>query len=64
MRKVEDGDLERVRADLAEVHERHEVGLDSARPDAVARRRKTRQRTARENIEELCDPGPSSSTGR
>jgi len=55
--KIEEADLERVRADLAEVHERHEIGLDSARPDAVARRRKTRQRTARENIEELCDPG-------
>jgi len=46
-----------VRADLAEVHERHEIGLDAARPDAVARRRKTGQRTARENIDELCDPG-------
>src|SRR4029077_3375301 len=57
MRKVEQSDLDRVRADLAEVHERHEIGLDAARPDAVARRRKTRQRTARENIEDLCDPG-------
>ena len=46
-----------MRADLAEVIERHEVGLDAARPDAVARRRKTGQRTARENIEELCDAG-------
>ncbi len=46
-----------VRTDLAEVHERHEIGLDAARPDAVARRRKTGQRTARENIDELCDPG-------
>ena len=50
-------DIESVRADLAEVLERHEVGLDAARPDAVARRRKTGQRTARENIDELCDPG-------
>jgi acetyl-CoA carboxylase carboxyltransferase component len=31
--------------------------LDRARPEAVERRRKTRQRTARENIEDLCDPG-------
>ena len=46
-----------VSADLAEVIGRHEVGLDAARPDAVARRRKTGQRTARENIEELCDAG-------
>src|ERR1700687_44536 len=50
-------DTEIVRADLAEVIERHEVGLDAARPDAVARRRKTGHRTARENIEELCDAG-------
>ena len=50
-------DDEIARADLAEVIERHEVGLDEARPDAVARRRKTGQRTARENIEELCDAG-------
>ena len=32
-------------------------GLDAARPDAVARRRKTEQRTTRENIDDLCDPG-------
>ncbi|HUE39174.1 MAG TPA: carboxyl transferase domain-containing protein, partial [Candidatus Binatia bacterium] len=50
-------DLERVRPDLAEVHERHAIGLDAARADAVARRRKTGQRTARENIDDLCDPG-------
>ena len=28
-----------------------------ARPEAVARRRKTHQRTARENVDDLCDPG-------
>jgi acetyl/propionyl-CoA carboxylase alpha subunit/acetyl-CoA carboxylase carboxyltransferase component len=50
-------DLDRVRSDLAEVHERHAIALDDARPDAVARRRKTGQRTARENIEDLCDTG-------
>jgi acetyl/propionyl-CoA carboxylase alpha subunit len=49
-------DLDRIRADLAEVLERHAVGLDAARPDAVARRRKTGQRTARENVDDLCDP--------
>src|SRR5690349_8818235 len=31
-------DLERVRPDLAEAIERHAVGLDERRPDAVARR--------------------------
>ncbi|MGD0946739.1 MAG: carboxyl transferase domain-containing protein [Candidatus Binatia bacterium] len=50
-------DLDHVRADLAEVHRRHAVILDDARPDALARRRKTAQRTARENIADLCDPG-------
>jgi acetyl/propionyl-CoA carboxylase alpha subunit/acetyl-CoA carboxylase carboxyltransferase component len=50
-------DLDRIRADLAEVRERHAIGLDAARPDAVERRRKTGQRTARENIDDLCDPG-------
>jgi acetyl/propionyl-CoA carboxylase alpha subunit/acetyl-CoA carboxylase carboxyltransferase component len=64
-REIEEGavaptailDLEVIRPDLAEVLERHEIGLDPARPEAVARRRKTSQRTARENIEDLCDPG-------
>jgi acetyl/propionyl-CoA carboxylase alpha subunit/acetyl-CoA carboxylase carboxyltransferase component len=50
-------DLDRIRPDLEEVLARHEIGLDAARPDAVARRRKTGQRTARENIEDLCDAG-------
>ncbi|MEY2477656.1 MAG: hypothetical protein QOG87_2971 [Actinomycetota bacterium] len=45
------------RHDLAEVEERHALGLDAQRPDAVARRRKTGQRTARENVEDLVDPG-------
>ena len=49
-------DLEVIRPDLAEVIERHEVTLDAARPEAVTRRRKTGQRTARENIAALCDP--------
>ncbi len=46
-----------VRPDLAEVLERHRVTLDEARPDAVAKRRRTGQRTSRENIDDLCDPG-------
>ncbi|MEZ5557642.1 MAG: carboxyl transferase domain-containing protein [Pseudomonadales bacterium] len=49
--------LDEVRADVAEVRQRHQITLDAARPDAVARRRKTQQRTARENIDDLCDPG-------
>ena len=50
-------DLDYIRPDLAEVMERRELGLDAARPDMVERRRKTGQRTARENLEDLCDPG-------
>ena len=46
-----------IRADLAEVLARHEVVLDPARPEAVARRRRTGSRTARENVEDLVDPG-------
>ena len=50
-------DLDHIRPDLAEILERHRVTLDEARPDAVAKRRNTGQRTARENIDDLCDPG-------
>ena len=50
-------DLDYERADLAEAHRRHATTLDAARADAVARRRKTGQRTARENVADLCDPG-------
>jgi acetyl/propionyl-CoA carboxylase alpha subunit/acetyl-CoA carboxylase carboxyltransferase component len=49
-------DLDAIRPDLAEVIERHAVTTDARRPEAVARRRKTGQRTARENVEDLCDP--------
>ncbi|MGQ3071483.1 MAG: carboxyl transferase domain-containing protein [Ferrovibrionaceae bacterium] len=52
----DDQDPDAIRPDLAEVIERHAVGLDARRPEAVARRRKTGQRTARENIDDLCDP--------
>ncbi len=45
------------RADLAEVEARLAHGLDENRPDAVARRRKSGQRTARENVEDLVDEG-------
>ena len=49
-------DLDYIRPDLAEIVERHELGMDAARPEAVARRRKTGQRTARENVYDICDP--------
>jgi acetyl/propionyl-CoA carboxylase alpha subunit/acetyl-CoA carboxylase carboxyltransferase component len=50
-------DLNHVRRDLAEVQARKRRTLDAERPDAVARRRSTQQRTVRENVEDLCDPG-------
>jgi acetyl/propionyl-CoA carboxylase alpha subunit len=50
-------DLDGVRSDLAELQRRRAQTLDSARPDAVEKRHKLGLRTARENIEELCDPG-------
>ena len=50
-------DLDHIRPDLAEVRQRHDATLDAARPDAVAKRRNTNQRTARENIDDLCDAG-------
>ncbi|HEV3037724.1 MAG TPA: carboxyl transferase domain-containing protein [Candidatus Angelobacter sp.] len=55
--EVQAVDPEHVRPDLKEVFERHEIGRDAARQEAVERRRKTGQRTARENIADLCDPG-------
>lgn len=50
-------DLDAPRADLDEVRARHERGQDAARPQAVAKRRKIASRTARENVDDLCDPG-------
>ncbi|MBL8385224.1 MAG: carbamoyl-phosphate synthase large subunit, partial [Burkholderiales bacterium] len=52
-----DVDPAHVRADLAESFARHALTGDAARPQAVARRRATGQRTARENIAQLFDPG-------
>jgi acetyl-CoA carboxylase carboxyltransferase component len=53
----EQEDPAHVRPDLAEVVARHGVGLDAARPDAVARRRAVGRRTARENVADLVDEG-------
>ncbi|WP_304186802.1 carboxyl transferase domain-containing protein [Phenylobacterium aquaticum] len=54
---TEDLDLDLVRSDLAEVRTRYALTLDENRPEAVARRRRTGQRTARENLDDLFDPG-------
>lgn len=50
-------DPDHIRADLQAVIDRHAYTRDANRPEAVARRRKTNQRTARENIDALVDPG-------
>ncbi|MBO9559916.1 MAG: carbamoyl-phosphate synthase large subunit [Caulobacter sp.] len=54
---AEEIDPDAIRPDHAEVIARHRFTLDEARPEAVAKRRKTGHRTARENIEDLIDPG-------
>ncbi|HIO76624.1 MAG TPA: carbamoyl-phosphate synthase large subunit, partial [Gammaproteobacteria bacterium] len=53
----EDVDLDFIRPDLEEVEIRRATTLDSSRPAAVQRRRSTNLRTARENVEDLCDEG-------
>ncbi len=50
-------DLAHIRADLQEVLDRQAQLTDAQRPEAVARRRKTGQRTARENLADLLDEG-------
>ncbi len=45
------------REDLARVRRRHELGLDPSRPEAVSKRHDKGRRTARENLEDLVDPG-------
>jgi len=50
-------DPDEVRADLQHVLDRHALLLDSARPEAVAKRHGQGGRTARENVADLCDAG-------
>jgi len=50
-------DLDAIRPDLAEVISRHANVRDENRPEAVGKRRRNNQRTARENVADLCDPG-------
>lgn len=49
--------LDTIRADLGEVRARHAMGVDANRAGAVRRRRERGQRTARENLGDLCDAG-------
>jgi acetyl/propionyl-CoA carboxylase alpha subunit/acetyl-CoA carboxylase carboxyltransferase component len=50
-------DLDRDRADLDEVRRRHLLTLDAGRPAAITKRHNQNRRTARENIDDLVDPG-------
>ena len=50
-------DLDHIRPDLAELLARQAITFDENRPSSVERRRKTNQRTARENIAQLVDEG-------
>jgi acetyl-CoA carboxylase carboxyltransferase component len=55
--EAEEVDLDEIRPSLAEVLELRAKMMDEARPQAVERRRKTNQRTARENLVDLVDEG-------
>ncbi len=50
-------ELDDQRQDLDAVIARHALGLDEARPEAVAKRHELNRRTARENLDDLVDPG-------
>lgn len=50
-------DVEEIPASLDEINRRHATGLDAGRPEAVRRRHEKGRRTARENLDDLCDPG-------
>jgi len=50
-------DLDAEREDLWAVRERHALGLDKARAEAVAKRHASGARTARENLADLVDEG-------
>ena len=45
-----------MRPELAEMFRRHGFTRDENRPDAVAKRKKKNQRTARTNVNDFCDP--------
>jgi len=50
-------DTNTLRPELIEMIKRYAFGLDENRPDAVAKRQQKNQRTARANVDDLCDSG-------
>ncbi|MBN1472024.1 MAG: hypothetical protein JW925_09600 [Syntrophaceae bacterium] len=55
--KDRENDRDKLRPELVEMIKRHSFGLDENRYEAVAKRRQKNQRTARANVEDLCDAG-------
>src|SRR6202020_2553163 len=55
--EADEADPDRVRPELAELRARVAGTLDPGRPAATERRHASGRRTARENVEDLCDPG-------
>jgi acetyl-CoA carboxylase carboxyltransferase component len=53
-----------IRPELAELRSRANATLDAGRPQATERRHEAGRRTARENIEDLCDTGSFEEYGR
>ena len=53
---ADDGDLDELRPDLAELLARRHLTSDEGRPDVVERRHAGGRRTARENVADLLDP--------
>jgi acetyl/propionyl-CoA carboxylase alpha subunit len=49
-------DLDSIRPDVAEINHFHQLTTDAARTEATAKRHDAGKRTARENINDLCDP--------
>ena len=55
--QADDLPLDHVRPDLAQVRERHRIGLDEGRPEVTEQRHAAGRRTARENIANLVEEG-------
>jgi acetyl-CoA carboxylase carboxyltransferase component len=53
--KTDTQDLDYIRPDLAELNARLDRTLDAARPEKMARRHEKGHRSARENVDDLCD---------
>ena len=53
-----------IRPELAELQSRVGATLDAGRPQATERRHEAGRRTARENVEDLCDDGSFEEYGR